>query len=332
MRATAPASCAKFVDLLVNEQLSPWYTRVVVQNNSSRTEDVKKAQHTDRLASLLLQHIHPHLTTPPPSTHIPHRHTAITTMESDECETHQRFQHMPSSGSFGSHLGGRGEPDGGMLEDDEDLQRLERHLEGSMEGVEEVGSNFLAKARQGLASLKRSLSGGGQEEAEERAGGGKMDVPIGRKGYGADPSSELEQDMHSKMQEAAKALMDATARIKDDTRHLHAPELYHPEAVTSYEEMEGARWAAGATGALDVGRMMKAAIDATESMKGDMGSYFEGEGEMRQGKQRNNSLINEAVKERVEMMDGGGIDKKTEEEKERDEDEMLEMLQMFTPE
>jgi len=181
-------------------------------------------------------------------------------MESDECETHQRFQHMPSSGYFGSHLGGRGEPDGGMLEDDEDLHRLKRHLEGSMEGVEEVGSNFLAKARQGLALLKRSLSGGGQEEAEERAGGGKMDVPIGRKGYGADPSSELEQDMHSKMQEAAKALMNATARIEDDTPHLHAPELYHPEAVTSYEEMEGARWAAGATGALDMERMMKAAL------------------------------------------------------------------------
>jgi len=253
-------------------------------------------------------------------------------MESDEYETHQRFQHMPSSGSFGSHLGGRGEADGGMLEDDEELQRLERHLEGRMEGVEEVGSTFLAKARQGLASLKRSLSGGGQEEAEERAGGGKMDVPIGRKGYGADPSSELEQNMHSKIQEAAKALMDATARIEDDTPHLHAPELYHPEAVTSYEEMEGARWAAGATGALDVGRMMKAAIDASELMKGDMGSYFEGEGEM---KQRNNSLINEgavAVKERVEVMDGEGIVVKTEEEKEGDEDEMLEMLQMFTPE
>ena len=134
------------------------------------------------------------------------------------------------------------------------------------------------------------------------------------------------------MQEAAKALRDATARLEDDTPHLHAPELYHPEAVTSYEEMEGARWAAGATGALDVERMMKAAIDATESMKGDMGSYFGGEGEI---KQRNNSLINEgavAVKECVEVMDGEGIDKETEEEKERDEDEMLDMLQMFTPE
>lgn len=256
-------------------------------------------------------------------------------MESDECDTHQRFQRMPSSGSFGSHLGGRGERDGGLLEDDEELQRLERHLEGKMEGVEEASSNFLAKARQGLASLKRSLSGGGQEEAEERAGGGKMDVPIGHKGYGADPSSELEQDMQRKMQEAAKALMDATARIEDDTPHLHAPELYHPEVVTSYEEMGGARWAEGATGALDVGRMMKAAIEATESMKGDMGSYFEGEGEMKQGQQRNNSLINEgavAVKERVEVMEGGGIDKRTEEEKEGDEDEMLEMMQMFTPE
>lgn len=242
---------------------------------------------------------------------------------------------MPSSGSFGSHLGGRGEPDGGILEDDEELQRLERHLEGSMEGVEEAGSNFLAKARQGFASLKRSLSGGGQEEAEERAGGGKMDVPIGGKGYGADPCSELEQDMHSKMQEAAKALADSTARIEDDMPHLHAPELFHPEAVMSYEEMGGARWAEGATGALDVGRMMKVAIEATETMKGDMRSYFEGEGEMRQGHPRNNSLVNEgavAVKESVGVIEGGGIDKRTDEEKEEDEDEMLEMLQMFTPE
>jgi hypothetical protein len=223
-----------------------------------------------------------------------------------------------------------------MLDDDEELQRLERHLEGSMKGVEEAGSNFLAKARQGLASLKRSLSGRGQEEAEERAGGGKMDVPIGCKGYGADPCSELEQDMHSKMQEAAKALMDAAARIEGcDIPHLHAPELYHPEAVMSYEEMGGTRWAEGATGALDVSRMMKAAIEATETMKGDMGSYFEGEGELMQGHLRNNSLINEgavAVKESVGVMEGGGADKRTEEEKEGDKDEMLEMLQMFTPE
>lgn len=249
-------------------------------------------------------------------------------MESDECETHQTFQHRPPSGSF---RGVRGETDGGMLEDDEELQRLERHLEGSMEGVEEAGKGFLVKARQGLASLKRSLSGSGRET--EQAGGGRMELPIGCKGYGADPCSELEQDMHNDMQEAAKALMDATGRIEGDIAHVHAPELYHPEAVMSYEEMR--EWPEGTTRASVVRRMKKDTIEATQPIKGDVGSYFEGEGEMKQGQQRNNSSIKAeavAVKERMGVMEGEEIDKRTEEEKKEDEEEMLEMLQMFTPE
>lgn len=271
-------------------------------------------------------------TNPIQHTHNPESdQTTRQQMESDECETHQqRFQHMPSGVAFGSHLGGRGETDGGMLEDDEELQRLERALEGSMEGVEAAESNFLAKARHGLASLKQSLSGGGQEE------GDKADVPIGRKGYGADPPSELEQGMHSEMQEAAKLLMDTTVHLKGDAPHLHAPELFHPEAVTSYEEMGAGRWAEGATGALDVGRMMKAAMEATETMKGEIGSFFEGRGGESQGQRRSNSLANDAAavvgEKHVGVLEGGGGDEKTEEGKEGDEEEMLEMLQMFTPE
>jgi len=250
-------------------------------------------------------------------------------MENDECETHQPFQYRSSGGSF---RGGRSEADGGMLEDDEELQRLERHLEGNMEGVEEAGKSFLVRARQGLASLKRSLSGSGQEEADERTGGSKMELPIGCKGYGADPCSELEQDMQSDMQEAAKLLMDATGRIEGDIHHLHAPELYHPEAVTSYEEMR--QWPEESTRALDARKIKKDTIEVTQVTKGGVGSCSDGEGEMKQGRQRNNNSTDEdavAAKERMGVK-REEIDKRTEEEKREDEEEMLEMLQMFTPE
>lgn len=231
---------------------------------------------------------------------------------------------MPSGGAFGSHLG-RGEADGGLLEDDEELQRLERHLEGSMEGVEVAGSNFLTKARQGLASLKRSLSGGAQEEGDDKEGGdGGANMPIGRKGYGADSSSELEQGMNSKMEEeAAKLLLETSTRLKDEAPHLHAPELFHPEAVMSYEELRGEKeWADDSN---------KTFVDKlAEAMKFETGSSLE-----KEGHRRNNSLANDAEvggEGGVDVMEGEGEDERTEEEKEEVEDEMLDMLQMFTPE
>lgn len=94
-------------------------------------------------------------------------------MEADECETRQRYHYaaMPASATFGSQLGLSAEK-GGMIEEDEELHRLEQHMEGSVKKLKDSDMSFFQKARQttleGLAALKRSISGSREKEREER--------------------------------------------------------------------------------------------------------------------------------------------------------------------
>lgn len=139
--------------------------------------------------------------------------------------------------------------------------------------------NLVAKA---FTALKRSFSGDAQDVMEPSS---SCDA-VGKKGYGTDPSSELEQDMQSVMQNAAMAVLHTTKACKDPPPHLHAPELYHPEQVMSYAEMpywgkankdnnnnsNNAHAHEGAKN-LDVGALMKSMFKATEAMKSDPGDF-----------------------------------------------------------
>lgn len=192
-------------------------------------------------------------------------------------------QHQPLGGPAGSVAGGGG--GGGSRSSKNALhhtpfRKQVRVLGDDNEADDDQNTsagggmgNLVAKA---FTALKRSFSGDAQDAMEPSS---SCDA-VGKKGYGTDPSSELEQDMQSVMQNAAMAVLHTTKACKDPPPHLHAPELYHPEQVTSYAEMpywgkankdnnnahEGAK-------NLDVGAMMKSMIEATEAMKSDPGDF-----------------------------------------------------------
>ncbi len=112
---------------------------------------------------------------------------------------------------------------GGALEQPHD----DHHEE---EGVEN-NNNFLSKARQatmqGLAALKRSLSGDGEGGAASSSSSSlyeSSDV-LGSIGYG-------EEDLQGMVHGAAQAVIATAARMKDEPPHLHAPELYEPQRGT----------------------------------------------------------------------------------------------------
>jgi hypothetical protein len=220
----------------------------------------------------------------------------------DTADFEGKGQHQPLGGPAGSVAGSGGggggssknalhhSPFGGkqvrVLGDDDEADDDQNISAGGGMG------NLVAKA---FTALKRSFSGDAQDAMEPSS---SCDA-VGKKGYGTDPSSELEQDMQSVMQNAAMAVLHTTKACKDPPPHLHAPELYHPEQVTSYAEMpywgkankdnnahEGAK-------NLDVGGLMKSMIEATEAMKSDPGDFATAE-EFYQQQQQHHEESNNA--------------------------------------
>jgi len=261
------------------------------------------------------------------------------TMEADECETRQRYHHaaMPASATFGSQLGLSAEK-GGMIEEDEELHRLEQHMEGIGKNSKDSDTSFFQKARQttleGLAALKRSISGSREKEREEREEMCRKEVVFGERGYGTCPSSELEQDMHRMMQAAVDVLKEPTESPTRNTTRLHAPELYHPESVTSYEELRKRN---------ATGKEMEGESDIDATTQQVVSKMFDASGEetkpegLEVEEKEDQSVIDSlgskatGIVEKMGAMTQSTQDIKDNNEEDQ-EDDALEMMQMFTPE